>query len=526
MTNLFSCNAVVGSSSAQTPDFPCVADLLAHLDRLGLERALTWHVGARDFYTRWGNERLLAEIAATPGASGRVIPSFVVTPTMLIENGAVEWLRATMAEHGVRALRFSLYRGEWSLDEIEPLLRAVQELSPLLLLDLRENFAKPALVELSAHFPELPVVLCNAMWPDMVRVFDLMHRRENVRVETSWVHSWGTVALLARTFGAERVLFGTGPASHAGAAIAGLLEADLPAADRELIAHGNAERLLDLPARAAPAVAAGLESRPLWGKMARRETLGVDFIDAHCHIGPMGMWPMEDGDPAGQARTMLAWMDRLGISLSLISGEEALFCEPVAGNLHLEETLAPYGERFHGYLGFNPYYRRELEARLDDFFSRPFFVGFKVLGDYWRAPYTDERYRPAWEYAHAHRLPILAHTWGGPFNAPALLREIAPAYPEAVFVLGHSGGSVRSEAEELAAAHPNVYLEWCGSFTCPDSWVRTVERVGADHVVFGSDAIAHDIYWELGRLLSQDLPDERLAPILGANMREILARRR
>ena len=72
MTNLFSCNAVVGSSSAQTPDFPCVADLLAHLDRLGLERALTWHVGARDFYTRWGNERLLAEIAATPGASGRV----------------------------------------------------------------------------------------------------------------------------------------------------------------------------------------------------------------------------------------------------------------------------------------------------------------------------------------------------------------------------------------------------------------------------------------------------------------------
>jgi len=77
----------------------------------------------------------------------------------------------------------------------------------------------------------------------------------------------------------------------------------------------------------------------------------------------------------------------------------------------------------------------------------------------------------------------------------------------------------------LALAHPNVYLEWCGSFTSPDSLVGTLERVGVDRVVFGSDAIAHDIYWELGRLLSQDLPDERLVPILGANMREILSRR-
>jgi predicted TIM-barrel fold metal-dependent hydrolase len=521
----FAFNAVVGSSFAQATDFPRVSDLLAHLDRLGIARAVTWHVGARDFHPRWGNDRLLAEIASTPGAPGRVVPSFLITPTMLLERGAVDWLRSALQEHAVRALRFSLYREEWSLDEIEPLLRQVLDLSPVLILDLREPLPKPALLDLAARLPELPIILTNAMWPDMVKVLDLMRRRDNLLVETSWLHSYDTLSLLVRSFGAERVVFGVGPASHAGAAIAGLLQAGLPDADRELIAHGNAERLLNVPPLASSAPSP-LLARPFWARMIRREPLGVDFIDAHAHLGPVGMWPGEDPDLPAQARAMLGWMDRLGLSLTLVSGEQALFCEPVEGNRFLEDSLAPYGDRFHGYLAFNPFYRRELEARLDDFFARPFFVGFKVLCDYWRVPLTDPRFTPAWEYAHAHRLPILAHTWGGPYDAPSLLQEIAPAYPDAIFLLGHSGGSVRSEAEELAVANPNVYLEWCGSFTCPDSWVRTIQRVGADHVIFGSDAIAHDIYWELGRLLSQDLPDAQLAPLLGANMREILSRRR
>jgi hypothetical protein len=37
---------------------------------------------------------------------------------------------------------------------------------------------------------------------------------------------------------------------------------------------------------------------------------------------------------------------------------------------------------------------------------------------------------------------------------------------------------------------------------------------------------AHGIDWELGRLLSLDVADEVLVPILGANMRRILTRRR
>ncbi len=524
-TSLFDVNARVGYSSWEEPDFRRIGDLLAHLDRLGIARALVWHVAARDFHTRWGNERLLAEIASTPGAQGRLLPAFVLTPTMLHERGALEALVQRMEQHQVRAVRYSAYRGEWSLDEIGPILAQLLPLSPVLFLDLREPIPKPAILELAERFPDLPIVLTQGMWPDMVKAFDLLRRRRNLYLETSWIHSYGTLNYLARTYGAERLVFGLGLRNHAAAAVAALAQADLSPEERDAVAHGNAERLLQLPAPAAPA-AASLEKRTLWRRMAAGETLGVDTIDAHGHIGPMGMWPMEETDAPAQAEHCLRWMDRLGISLMMVSGEQALFCEPVEGNRRLEELLTRYEGRFGGYLGFNAFYARELEAVFDDFFSRPFFLGFKLLAGYHRVPMTDPRYRPVYEYAQAHRLPILAHTWSGSYDSPAVLAEIAPAYPEAIFVLGHSGGPARREAEELAQANPNVFLEWCGSFTVSDPWERTLAQVGADRVVFGSDAIAHDIYWELGRLLSQEVPDEQIVPILGANMRAILARRR
>jgi hypothetical protein len=109
-----------------------------------------------------------------------------------------------------------------------------------------------------------------------------------------------------------------------------------------------------------------------------------------------------------------------------------------------------------------------------------------------------------------------------------MLTDIVREYPDAVFLLGHSGGTDagRRQAEELAANNDNVYLEWCGSFCSSIPWEETLARVGADKVVFGSDSVYHDVYWELGRLLSLGVPDATLRPILGDNMRQILARRR
>jgi predicted TIM-barrel fold metal-dependent hydrolase len=113
-----------------------------------------------------------------------------------------------------------------------------------------------------------------------------------------------------------------------------------------------------------------------------------------------------------------------------------------------------------------------------------------------------------------------------------MLNDIAPRYPNAIFILGHSGNGDRPDAEKLAQENLNVYLEWCGSFVNPTDWCETLERLGNRRLVYGSDGVSwenqwgHSPAWEMGRLLSLDVSDEILLPILGDNMRSILARRR
>jgi len=221
-------------------------------------------------------------------------------------------------------------------------------------------------------------------------------------------------------------------------------------------------------------------------------------------------------------------MDAMGIQSMIVSDARALMGSCVEGNVQLEERAAQYGSRFLGYLTFNPLYGAALTARFEDFFSREFFVGFKTLCDYWQTPITDERFVPMFEYANKHRLPILSHTWEGTCDRPGMFTEIVQRYPDAAFILGHSGGgdAGRREAEQLALTSPNVHLEWCGSFCSSIPWEETLDKVGTDRVVFGTDAIFHDFAWELGRFLSLDLPFDVIRPILGENMTRILESRR
>ena len=210
LPTLFDVNARVGFSSVVRPEFPCCADLLAHMDRLGIERALTCDIAARGFSQRWGNSRLLDEIAAMPGAADRLIPAFAIAPTMRYERGTLEWVKEMMATQGVRALCYPLMREQWTLGELEPVLTELMPFKPLLLLDFRDPFQKADVLDVAGHFPELPIIYTGAAWWDMVNALDLLRCRENILLDTSWMHTYGTIELLVHHFGARRVVFGTG----------------------------------------------------------------------------------------------------------------------------------------------------------------------------------------------------------------------------------------------------------------------------------------------------------------------------
>ena len=89
-------------------------------------------------------------------------------------------------------------------------------------------------------------------------------------------------------------------------------------------------------------------------------------------------------------------------------------------------------------------------SRIDDLFSRNYYVGFKMHNNHWSIPVTDPRFEPVWKYADKHRLPILLHTWDDKYDAPKMLTDIVARYPNAMFILGHSGNADRMDAEMLA----------------------------------------------------------------------------
>jgi predicted TIM-barrel fold metal-dependent hydrolase len=74
-----------------------------------------------------------------------------------------------------------------------------------------------------------------------------MRRFDTVHLETSCIMGYEAVAKTVQQVGAERLLFGSGaPVQHGAAALSKVLHASLPDDQKEMIAGGNARRLLGL----------------------------------------------------------------------------------------------------------------------------------------------------------------------------------------------------------------------------------------------------------------------------------------
>jgi uncharacterized protein len=531
----FDCNKYFGPGFPKRPDFPGATDLLAHMDRLGIDRAVAWHTNARDLNPMAGNVQLIHEIEKS-SCRKRIIPSFIIAPTLISEQVVMDQFLDLVRKHQIRAFHFFPQNAGWSLRDIAPVVRQIQVYKPVLFLDSFDNMGDDlsGIMDFSAEFPNVSIIFTNAMWVHYNKLYKLLEARPNIFVDTSLLHMYLTHEHFIKNYGVDRLIFGTGYRSNNGASIASLVHAEISPDHAQMIAHGNLERML------------GIESplsgtRPvtgdrLWHRLLRQEQPGPDIIDGHTHMSrTLAKWEDHDQiDIDSHARQALRRMDRMGVSSMIIAEYTVYDPDLSGGKTWMEEHLSAYGDRFHGYfsgLAFNPENEKTLTPRMDEIFSRPYYVGFKMHNNHWSIPVTDPRFEPVWKYADKHHLPILLHTWDDKYDAQKMLTDIVARYPNAIFILGHSGNADRMDAEILARENPNVYLEWCGSFLNPTDRRETLDRLGNNRLVYGSDFISwesqwgHDPAWEMGRLLSLDVPDETLIPILGANMRKILAQR-
>lgn len=527
-------NGKYGMGAYAQPEYPMLSDLLAAMDRLGIWQTVAYHSNACDLHPVYGNRFLLEDLEKMPEAKGRIIPALAANPAMTVGKGEMEHLEDCLASGKAGCIVLFPVTNRFRMVEYRRVFDRIRKYRPVVLIDkkeLRDNDMED-LAQIAPQYPELKFVIKQMMWDQFSRVFDLMLRTENIYCDTSWFHYRDAMKMVCEHVGYQRLLFSVGNRSDGGAAIASLSWLKRPQQEKDAIAYDNFVSLL--PDGERERVLANRKSiedqidNRFWKNFVQEKGLhDVLVIDAHTHIGPFARsWYLVENEIEDQIQVLKEEMDRFGIDKIVSQPETALFGQPLMGNDMVQQAITDT-ERFRGNLVFNPIYSHlYTEEVLDKYFKGGYYCGFKLLPEYLGVPVDDPRFFPAYEYANKHHMHILFHSWMGRCGTPQQIAQMAQKYPNATFIIGHTGGSDvgRRQSEAIAqdSRYDNCVFEFCGSFVSSIPWEESLQRINYKRLVFGTDTYVHDVPWEMGRLLSLDIPEEQLEAILGANMQKIL----
>lgn len=248
--------------------------------------------------------------------------------------------------------------------------------------------------------------------------------------------------------------------------------------------------------------------------------------------------------PVAPAEKMVHALRRAGVKKIVCSAHEALLGDYKRGNQETQSAVDRYPDLLLGYWGVNPNHEDSWQRAPVDFQATHGFVGFKFLPDYHVYPLEGDHYRPALEYANSRKLLILVHTWGGSaFNSPQQVEKVAVKYPNAVFIMGHSGYG-DWETSVRVALLPNVYLELTAVYVAHDfSMFPTgsgtpvallsclqvsgiieymVAKASSRKIVFGTDMPWYSPHYAAGAILFARISDDARRDILYRNAERLL----
>jgi hypothetical protein len=243
----------------------------------------------------------------------------------------------------------------------------------------------------------------------------------------------------------------------------------------------------------------------------------VGVIDCHGHAGPFYGYPIADPGPTGMLRTM----DAAGIEKLMFAPHLAICPDPEEGNRLAAEIHEAHPDRLLPYCTIGPRRpERAVRAQLEEYIASGRFVGIKLHPSLQRTVVSDPAYEMAFQYAEAHAVPILVHTWEGDgFASPDMVADMAAKHPGAETILAHSAGAHTGMARVIALAHKhaNLWLEISGSTQPWGAMERLCEELGAERVLFGSDLPFLDPRPKLGAVVFAGVSDAAKRAILRDN---------
>jgi uncharacterized protein len=247
--------------------------------------------------------------------------------------------------------------------------------------------------------------------------------------------------------------------------------------------------------------------------------------DVHCHL------PSFAGSTPGQKMaTLLSYADRMGIERVCVSMGLSLVTHPTPDQLRRQndEVLAALTHHHDRAFGLCYASGEHVEAsvrEIDRCIRDGPMVGVKL----WVARRASEfSLDPIVARASIYRAPILQHTWfktdgtqQADESTPADLAALASRNPQAKLICGHSGGTW--EAGIRAVRHcGNVVIEIAGSDPTTGFVEMAVRELGADRVMFGSDAGGRSFASQLAKVTGAEIPDDAKRLILAGNLKWLL----
>jgi len=250
------------------------------------------------------------------------------------------------------------------------------------------------------------------------------------------------------------------------------------------------------------------------------------LVDAHVHLDPNSRFYT----PGPALKDLLARMDMLGVAKAVCSDHLSLYAGAGAGLVSMRRLFETSGGRLF-FLGvYHPRKPSECLLLLEKAVRWEGFAGIKIHPSFHGVPAEDSSYRPIWEFASEHRLPVLTHSWSvsehnptQSFSLPGRFEGYIGEFSSVKCILAHTGGRGNGRAEliRIINRYKNAYTDIAGDIYCNRLIETLTSSVPSDRVLFGSDFPWLDPRSNLTRVLLADVSDEVKEKILRNNALEV-----
>ncbi len=231
-------------------------------------------------------------------------------------------------------------------------------------------------------------------------------------------------------------------------------------------------------------------------------------IDAHAHIGKFTRWPLASADGDELVRIL----ENEGISYALVSSALSLGYDCTAGN---EEVLqaARRHKQVIPLLVVNPWHKEEAVEALARAREQG-FVGAKIHPLMHDFILSSKLAQTILAECQRLKLPVLSHAEeADPRCGAEQFADVLAKFPDLVLIAGHGGIFSSHYIVEVGMDYPNLYVDISVNYES-GKLERTIEGLGPDRVMFGSDVPLHHPAVILKRLQLIGLPEEDERKIL------------